>query len=42
MSLAKEELDLMISDECLFNIPVLIFANKQDLNYALTVVEVAD
>jgi small GTP-binding protein len=39
---AKDELHRMLSDELLRNIPLLVYANKQDLPRALTIQEITE
>jgi len=39
---AKEQLDKMLEEEELMGVPLLVFANKQDLPNAMSVPEVAD
>ena len=38
----SEELQNLIQEESLKNVPVLVFANKQDLQFALDAEEVSD
>lgn len=42
MDEAKEELTNMLQEEDLKNVTLLVFANKQDLTFALTAQEIAE
>lgn len=39
---AKEELQSMLLEDDLKNVPLLVFANKQDLTFALSAQEIAE